>query len=380
MSTSFETLGLCPNLINALKKEEIYEPFSIQTKAIPLALENKDIIGQSQTGSGKTLAYLLPLFEKIKSGMKEMQVIILAPTHELVIQINKQIELLSKNSELLVTSTVIIGGVNIQRQKEKLKQKPNIIVGSTGRILELIKMKKINCQTVKTIVIDEGDRLLDKNNISDVKAIIKSTMKDRQLMIFSATISPNTLSTAKELMNDCVYIQGDEENNINPNITHMCFLSEQRDKIELLRKLIASIKPKKSIVFLNKSDEIDLTAKKLNYHNINAFALHGSTSKEDRQKGMEGLRNGKFQFLIASDLAARGLDVKDVTHIFNMDLPPDPKDYLHRIGRTGRVNKSGTAISIVNEKELSLISQLEKKFQIKIIDKKIYRGKIWDVD
>lgn len=378
MTTSFDILGLNSYLIEGLKKEGINEPTDIQVEVIPLALENKDIIGQSQTGSGKTLAYLLPLFQKIDNTKREMQVIILAPTHELVMQIDKEIKLLSDTSTLPVTSAAIIGEVNIKRQIEKLKEKPHIIVGSAGRIFELIKLKKISAHTIKTIVIDEGDRLLDQNNLSVVKDVIKTTLRDRQLMVFSATVNEVTLTTAKDLMKDPVVVKIEDELRVNPDINHMYFTCEQRDKIEILRKLVASIQPEKAIVFINKSEETQLTTLKLQHHHIKAYGIFGTASKEERKKAMEGFRSGKIQLLIASDVAARGLDVKGVTHIFNLDLPQDSKEYLHRVGRTGRAGESGTAISIVTEKEISSIRRYERDFNIKIEAKEISRGRIFD--
>lgn len=378
MTMPFDNLGLNLSLIEGLKKEGITEPTDIQVKSIPLALENKDIIGQSQTGSGKTLAYLLPIFQKIDSSKREMQAIILAPTHELAMQIDKQVKSLAENSSVPVTSTSIIGEVNIKRQIEKLKEKPHIIVGSSGRILELIKKKKINAQTVKTIVIDEGDRLLDKSNLSVVKDVIKTTMKDRQLMLFSATINNQTLNTAKDLMKEAEFVKAEENEMVNPNITHMYFVTEQRDKIEILRKLIAAAKPERAIVFINKNEETQITTSKLQYHKINAEGIYGNASKEDRKKALDGFRIGKIQVLVSSDLSARGLDIKGVTHIFNLDLPDDPKDYLHRVGRTGRAGETGTAISIVTEKEVPLIKKCANDFNINIDEKEVYKGTIHD--
>ena len=378
MIDSFDKLGLNTNLIEGLKQEGIHKPTDIQIKAIPLALENKDIVGQSPTGSGKTLAYLLPIFQKIDPSKREMQAIILAPTHELAMQINSEIQLLSENSKIPVASTPIIGNANVKRQIEKLKEKPHIIVGSSGRILELIKKRKINAHTIKTIVIDEGDKLLDKNNLSNIKDVIKTTMRDRQLMVFSATINENTSNTAKSLMKDCKFIKAKSENTINPNITHMYFITEQRDKIEVLRKLIASINPTKAIVFINKSDETQIITSKLKYHKIKVEGIHGTSSKEDRQKSLQGFRSGKLQLLVASDVAARGLDIKNVSHIFNLDLPSDPKEYLHRVGRTSRTGEAGTAISIITNKELALIKKYERDFKIEINKKDIYKGKIID--
>ncbi len=379
MIKSFDELGLNIALIEALKKVNIIEPTDIQSSTIPLALENKDIIGESQTGSGKTLAYLLPIFEKINTTKREAQALILAPTHELAMQIDREIQLLSEKSGMQVTSTPIIGEVNVERQIVKLREKPHIITGSTGRILELIKRKKINAQTIKTIVVDEGDKLLDINNLSTVKDVIKTTMKDRQLMVFSATIDEKTLNIARSLMKEPEIIKIQAVKDINPNITHMFFMAEQRDKIEVLRKLLASINSQRTIVFINKSDEIQLTASKLQFHKVNAYPIYGNASKEERKKAIEGFRSGKTNVLIASDLAARGLDIDDVTHIFNLDLPEDSNEYLHRSGRTGRMGKPGAVISIVTSKEMSIIKKYERDFNIHIDPKDMYKGEIIDM-
>lgn len=376
MELSFKDLGLNENLINGLNKIQITVPTDIQAEAIPLFLENKDIIGQSETGSGKTLAYVLPIFQKIKWDKKEMQVIILAPTYELVMQIEREIKLLAQNSGMPVTSMAIIGNVNIKRQIEKLRDKPHILVGSAGRILELIKLRKINSQTVKTIVIDEGDKLLDKDNINQVKDVIKTTMKDRQLAVFSATIKEETINIAEGMMKTPEIIKINEKNPVNPNISHCYLTCDQRDKIVVLRKLIAALNPVRAIVFINKTDEIELTLLKLRYHKLNAYGLYGNSPKEERKKALEDFRKGRLQILVASDLAARGLDINDVTHIFNLDLPEDPKEYLHRAGRTGRSGENGTAVSLVTEYEAAIIRRYEKAFSIKIEEKHLYQGKL----
>lgn len=378
MINTFDKIGLDFRLAEGLFKQGITEPTAIQEKTYKLALENKDIIGQSPTGSGKTLAFLLPIFQRIDAGKREMQAIILAPTHELVMQIDRQIKLLSENSGIPVTSAAIIGEVNITRQIEKLKEKPNIIAGSPGRVLELIKRRKINAQTVRIIVIDEGDRMLDEHNLGTVKDVIKTTLRDRQLMLFSATISDKTINTAMELMKDPQVIRIDDEGKINPNIDHIYMVAEQRDKIAVLRKLVAAIKPEKAIVFLNKSEEIQLTAAKLQHHQLSAYDISGSASKEERKKALEGFRKGDIKLLVASDIAARGLDIKGVTHIINLDLPEDSKGYLHRIGRTGRMGEAGTAISIVTEKETALIRKYERDLGISIFPKEMYKGAIVD--
>ncbi len=379
MDNSFDTIKLNPKLINGLKNQNINMLTEIQYRVLPFALINKDIIGHSHTGSGKTLAYLLPLFEQLDTEKKEMQAIILTPTIELATQVEKQIKLLATNSLIPLTSIAVFGQVNIKKQVEKLREKPHIIVGTPGRILELIKLRKINTQTVKTVVIDEGDRLLDKNNIMGVKDILKTTLKSRQLMIFTATLNQSTIKTAQELMNNPEVIQVSSEQPVSPTISHIYIVAiKQRDKIEILRKLIASIKPEKAIVFLNKNELIQEATDKLQYHHILASAIYGNASKEERQLALQGFRNGKVQVLVASDLAARGLDIENLTHIFNLDLPQDSKEYLHRVGRTGRIGKAGTAISIITENEMKWINQYERNLKIKIEEKIIYKGIIQD--
>lgn len=378
MEKSFVELGLQENLIGGLKKQGIESPTEIQEKAIPLGLENKDIIGESETGTGKTLAYLLPIFQKIDITSKDIQAIILAPTHELAMQIHKQIELLSENSACLIKSTSIIGNVNIKRQLESLKEKPHIVVGSAGRILELITMKKLKSHGVKTIVIDEGDRMIDENNIEGVKAIIKTTLRDRQIMLFSATVSPKAVEIAKTLMKDAQVIKVGDKSVVNPNIEHMYFVVEKREKLILLRKLISATNPEKAIIFINKSDEVEITTSKLSYHGLKVEGIHGTSEKENRKKAIEDFNAGKIQLLVASDLAARGLDIQGVTHIFNLDIPENSKDYLHRVGRTARMGKRGLALSIAEERELDLIKTYEKDFNIEILQKDIYMGRIID--
>lgn len=376
MDKSFKELELQENLIQGLEKQGIESPTEIQVIAIPLGLSGKDIIGESETGTGKTLAYLLPIFQKIDITSKDIQAIILAPTHELAMQIHKQIELLSENSKSLIKSTSIIGNVNIKRQLESLKEKPHIVVGSAGRILELITMKKLKSHFVKTIVIDEGDRMIDENNIEGVKAIIKTTLRDRQIMLFSATVSLKAVEIAKTLMKDAEVIKVGDKSVVNPNIEHMYFMVEKREKLILLRKLISATNPKKAIIFINKSDEVEITASKLSYHGLKVEGIHGSSEKENRKKAIEDFNAGKIQLLVASDLAARGLDIEGVTHIFNLDIPENSKDYLHRVGRTARMGKRGFALSIAEERELELIKTYEKDFNIEISQKDIYMGRI----
>ncbi|MDO0824570.1 DEAD/DEAH box helicase [Desulfosporosinus nitroreducens] len=376
---TFNQLGLDESLVNALKLQGIVEPTAIQEQVIPVILTGKDVLGQSETGTGKTLAYLLPIFQKIDILKRETQAMILTPTHELAIQIQREMETLSKNSGLDITSTAIIGNVNIARQIEKLKQKQHIIVGSSGRILELIQKKKIVAQTIKTIVLDEADRLLDENNAHHVKSVIKTTLSRTQLLLFSATLPPTTYQRASELLKTPEVIRVTDKIMIAPTVEHMFFLAEQRDKVEVLRKLIRIIIPTRALIFINKSEEIEKMVEKLKFHGLDAEGIYGGANKIERKKAMDDFRSGKSTLLVASDLASRGLDIKGITHVFNLDLPEDPQLYLHRVGRTGRAGNRGVAISIANAKEVSYLRRLETSFEIKFSPKEMLQGKIVDV-
>lgn len=376
MTTNFNQLGLDESLVVALKMEGIVDPTAIQFQTIPFILETRDVVGQSETGTGKTLAYLLPIFQKIDTLKRETQVMILTPTHELAMQIQREIEILANNSGLAVTSVAIIGNVNISRQIEKLKEKQHIIVGSSGRILELIQKKKISSQTIKTIVLDEADRLLDENNSKTVKAVLKTTLRRKQLLLFSATLPPAALQRAAELLKDPEVVRVTDKVMIAPTITHMYFLAEQRDKIEVLRKLVRMVTPPRALIFINKSEEIEKMVEQLKFHGLEAESIYGGASKINRRKAMDEFKSGKISLLVASDLAARGLDIKGITHVFNLDLPEDPQLYLHRVGRTGRAGESGIAISIVNSKEVRYIKRLESMYEISINQKEMLQGRI----
>jgi len=373
-----KTLGMNPLLGAALQKQGITELTEVQKKIIPEALENKDLVVQSETGTGKTLAFLLPLFVKIDSSKKEMQAIILAPTHELVMQIIKQIDLLAQNSGIGITSTPIIGNVNIERQIEKLKEKPHIIAGTPGRVLELIKKKKIAAHTVKTIIMDEADTLVGENNFESIAGIIKSTLKERQLLMFSATITRQAETRAREIMKDPGIIKVTGTATIPDTIEHLYFLTEERDKLEVLRKVIAIVKPVKALVFIGAREDADYCTNRLRYHGLKVEGLHGHTDKKDRKRVMEEFRAGKVPVLVVSDIAARGLDIQGVTHVFNLNIPEQAGDYLHRVGRTGRTGHKGTAVSIVTERELQFIEEYEKTLKIHISPKDMYKGNLVD--
>lgn len=377
MST-FDKLQVNEQLIKALTKNNIDSPTEIQEKAIPVILNGSNVMAQSETGTGKTLAYLLPVMQQIDFDKKEMQCVILSPTHELSVQICNVIRKLSSDSSLPIKCAALIGSANIKRQIEKLKEKPQIIVGSSGRILELIQKKKITSHTIKKVVIDEGDILLDDNNYNGICEVLKTMKNVNQYLLFSATISDETKARFKKIVDDFCFIKIKGNTNVNRNITHYYFQAEKRDKIDVLRKIIHAVKPKKALVFVNGNYDINNTLQKLRYNKIEAVSICGDNFKNTRQKAIEDFRKGRANVLVSSDITARGLDIDDITHVINLDVPEDYNSYLHRAGRTARSGKKGFALSIVTEKEEKSLKNISKKLNIIISKKVVYMGQIVD--
>ena len=363
---TFENLNLEPALIAGLKKQAITTPTPIQIKAIPIVLNQQDVIAEAHTGSGKTLAFLLPLFQMIDLAKKEQQVLILAPTHELVMQIHQQIKLLATNSGYQVTSAAIIGGTNIDKQIKQLKEKPHMIVGSAGRILELIKKKKITAHTIKTIILDEADNLLDNTHTITIQSIIKATLRDRQIGLFSASISEQTLALAQSFMKEPIILQNQEHDKMNPNIDHYYLLGEKRDKFELLRKLIAAENPERALIFVNQNDSMQEFAEKLQFHKNELFVMRGNINKEERKRALDAFRQGKVKLLVSSDLTARGLDIEEISHVIHLDLPANANEYLHRAGRTARGIRGGKSVAIITTNDLKTLKKYQRTFEITI--------------
>ena len=370
----FNDFQIQENLIEGLHKETIVNPTQVQEKAIPLALNNQDLLATAATGSGKTLAYILPAFERIDPSSKALHTLVLAPTHELVVQINTVIKRLAKNASTPIRSTTLVGGVNIKRQIEALKSKPQIIVGTPGRVLELIKMKKVKAHQVKTIVIDEADKLLADSNHETVKAIVKTTLRDRQLVAFSASLHSNTQARAEAMMKDASIINL-TSTETNTNIDHLCMIVDRRKKIIVLRKLLHAIQPEKALVFINRNEMVQEVVSKLNYHQVKTEGIFGNATKPERKKALDAFKSGKSKVLIASDLLARGLDLKGLTHVINLDLPEDLNEYIHRVGRTGRAGQAGTALSLIDEREINDLLAVERHFDVEFTVMELSRGK-----
>lgn len=351
-----------------LKSLNITTPTSVQQNVIPTILENKNVIFQSETGTGKTFTYLLPIIKRIHetSTNDAIKAIICAPTFELASQI--------KQATMSITSlktALFIGGAPIKRQIESLKEKPQIIVGTTARLLELIKLKKIKTNNLNTIVFDESDRLIKKETIEDVYDLLKLIPQTTQIIACSATIDEKT----KKVFTGEVILMP-QEDVLKKNITHWAIYAEQRNKIDTLRKLILAEKPEKALIFTSRADQVENIYSKLNYKNIECVALHAKADKQKRKSAIDKFKSGKIKYLITSDLAARGLDIPGISHVIQMDLPSDNDFFVHRAGRTARAGKKGINIVIGDEYEMNKYSLLEKKLGIIVYPKEIYNGKI----
>ncbi len=371
----FSEIGVRSELEKALATEGIAKPTPVQIQSAKVLTDGKDAFISSETGTGKTLAYLLPMFNRIDQELAKLQVMIVTPTHELSVQVQNQIQKLLQQSGFPLRSQLLIGETPIKRQIEKLKKKPQIVVGSPGRILELIKRKRLKVHTVKTIVIDEIDRLLIGETLESIRAIIKSTLKERQLIFVSATEQKECVREAISLSSELVKVNA-KSGQINPDIEHFYFVEEERKKVDLLRRLLNAMKPTRSIVFVHRNERVDVLTRKLEHHNLKVAQIHKDCSKHERKKALDDFRSGRSTILISSDISSRGLDIKDVTHIFNLDVPSKSEDYVHRAGRTGRAETSGCAVNLTTTQQVGLMKKHANNLNIEIKEGFLMNGKV----
>jgi superfamily II DNA/RNA helicase len=360
---TFTNLQLPPDLIAALSKQQISEPTPIQSAALPMLLAGKDAYLNAETGTGKTLAYLLPLMARIDPAQAATQVMIVAPTHELSIQIHRQSCDLAQNAGRAIRSVLLIGGTATARQIEKLKSKPHVVVGSPGRMVELIERGKLKTTHLRAIVVDEADRLLQDESLQWIQKIVGLAPPARQLIFASATIEAQTREVLATLAPEAVTLSPGTAA-VNENIQHLYLICEERDKPDILRKLLHAFDVPRSIVFVHRNEVAERVAAKLTHHKLAVADLSAGLDKLDRKHAMDGIRSGAINIMIASDLAARGLDFPAVTHVFNLDVPTMSKAYLHRVGRTGRAGAQGTAVSLLTEIEARLVRRYEHELGI----------------
>jgi superfamily II DNA/RNA helicase len=366
-------INLKPFLQKAWEKQGFKEGTPIQQRTIPLVLEGNDLIAESPTGTGKTLAYLLPLLDKLNLELKSLQGVILAPTRELVMQIQGEIQKFTSGTE--INSAALIGGADMKRQIEKLKSHPKLIVGTPGRILELIRLKKLKMHDVKTMVVDEADQMMDLGFMNEVKDVIKTTLRDRQLLFFSATIPERVEVVGKEVMNNPKIIRVTPKELPPSKVEHLYFISERRDKIDTLRRIVKMF-DLKALTFIGDSKQFDEVVSKLQFKGVELGVLYGLSTKTERESVIQNFREGKFPLLIATDIAARGLDIQGLTHVIHFDLPELVDQYVHRSGRTGRMGGSGTVISIITANEEDKLLRFGKKLDIQMEKKNLYQGQV----
>ena len=380
----FTSLNIESKYTNKLNEHQITEATAVQTQAIPEIMTGSSLLFQSETGTGKTLAYLLPLLqniEKLENPKKEVRIVIVAPTIELASQIKTQVQMVTDSKAAL-----LVGGAPIKRQVELLKEKPLIVIGGPARLLELFHLKKLKLDGALALVLDEVDRLTAKEMIEDTLALITAMKKDIQLIAASATI---TKSTQKILQDTRVKLNGKTESDLKTlflppedvlrkRITHYALFAETRDKIETLRKLLTAEKPEKALIFTSKVDQVANITAKLKYHNIECSALTAKTEKTERKATIDRFRSGKIKILVTSDLVARGMDIPNISHVIQMDMPSDDDFFIHRAGRTARMGKTGINIVIGDAFEMRKYAAIEKKLKITVYPRMLYKGKLVD--
>ena len=435
MDKQFSDFGIGEEIIQRLSAAGITSPTAVQQKIMPLVAEGKNLMFQSETGTGKTFAYLLPILQRLCDNPKSsnpVRVLVASPTYELASQIKAQVRLVSD-----VKCALCIGGAPISRQVELLKEKPQIVIGGPARLLELIHLKKLKADAVETLVLDEADRLLSPELRNDTEGLLERLPRRVQLIGNSATVSDYTrkvLQSARDAIDraseekapaesgkasgskdSAGKISTDMASNGNKNagakdsgntpadqnpadrkqaasaiefvtlptedvlrkrITHVAIFAERRDKIDTLRSFINAVKPKKLLVFTAKSDQIENIASKLRYRKLECEALSAKIGKQERKSAIDRFRSGKVSILVTTDLASRGLDIPDVTHVVQLDLPQTADFFIHRAGRTARAGKTGMNCVIGDAYEMQDFAKLEKKLGLKVYPKILYKGKL----
>ncbi|NWL89413.1 MULTISPECIES: DEAD/DEAH box helicase [unclassified Paenibacillus] len=364
---TFSEFGLEPKVLQAITELGFEEATPIQVKSIPIAMTGRDMIGQAQTGTGKTAAFGLPLINKISKDEEHIVALIMTPTRELAIQVAEEIGKLARFKG--TRSLAIYGGQDIVRQIRALKKKPQIIIGTPGRLLDHINRKTIKLDDVQTVVLDEADEMLDMGFMEDIQSILKLVPEERQTMLFSATMPSNIQKLAQQFLKNPEHVSVIPKQVSAPLIDQAYIEVNERQKFDALSRLLDMESPELAIVFGRTKRRVDELSEALQKRGYSADGLHGDLSQNQRDNVMRKFRDGSIDVLVATDVAARGLDVSGVTHVVNFDLPQDPESYVHRIGRTGRAGKEGTAWSFVTPREIDHLHFIERITRHKITRK-----------
>jgi len=357
---NFEVFKLSKETMKAVSKLGFEEPTPIQVSAIPAILKGGDVVGQAQTGTGKTAAFGIPIAEMFQRA-KKPYALVLEPTRELAVQVAEEIASISMYKKIQVLP--VYGGKSIDTQIRAFKRGVDIVVGTPGRIIDHINRKTFSLSDLKIVVLDEADEMLDMGFIEDIETILRLTPPERQTLLFSATMPEPILAIAKKHMKKPEKIRVNPGSMVVPKIKQVFYEVRNEDKINALARLLDVEDPSLAIIFCHTKRDVDEVSQKLQNMGYNADALHGDYSQARREEVMDKFRKGRIEILVATDVAARGLDIQNVTHVFNFSIPQNPENYIHRIGRTGRAGKAGIAITFVTPREYTFLRQIEKKAQ-----------------
>ncbi|MEJ2125966.1 MAG: DEAD/DEAH box helicase [Candidatus Bathyarchaeota archaeon] len=353
----FEDLPLTSEVMNGITELGFTELFPIQAQAIVPLLEGKDVIGQAQTGTGKTAAFGIPMVERVDPTNKRVQGLVLAPTRELAIQVATRMKRFSKYTKLKILP--VYGGESINKQIRALKKGVHIVVGTPGRLIDHLKRGTLKLSETRMVVLDEADRMLDMGFIDDIKFILSRVPEDRQLSLFSATMDKSVMDICQSYMNDPEEVLVSKDEIALEQLNQYYMVVNSRQKLDHLLRLLNQEDFKKAIIFCNTRRGCDWLANKLYRNRYSAKSMHAGFTQAQRERTTKGFRNGNFDFLVATDVAARGLDIQGITHIINFDVPMEAPVYFHRIGRTARNGGEGTAITLVGYGEIPDLNKIK---------------------
>lgn len=354
-----QNLNLSDDIRKAIREMGFKAASPIQEQTIPYLLEGRDVIGQAQTGTGKTAAFAIPLIERVQQADQRVQALVLCPTRELALQVTGEIQKLAKYKRNL-SAVSIYGGQPIERQIRAMAMRPRIIIGTPGRTLDMIRRGVLQLSAVQTVVLDEADEMLNMGFRHDIEKILKQTPHSRQTVFFSATMPKAILELTAKYQQDALHVKVAQHDQPLIKIEQCYFEVQKTEKVDALKQLLAHHQVGRALVFCNTKYKVDALAKKLKQAGYSVEGLHGGKTQSQRDRIMQGFRQGATQLLVATDVAARGLDVHNVEAVFNFDLPKDSEFYVHRIGRTGRAGKSGQAFTFVENGELKQLREIRR--------------------
>lgn len=376
MTQTFAQFGFKPFIDAALKEIGFKEPTEVQARLIPLILKRRNVVGQSQTGSGKTHTFLLPIFQTIDPELTEVQAVITTPSRELAYQIYDAAKQIAKHSEKEILVHNYVGGTDKQRQIEKLEHRqPQIVIGTPGRVLDLMKSQALDVHNASVLVVDEADMTLDLGFLKETDAIASAMPKELQMMVFSATIPDKLKPFLRKYMTDPIVEVVENKNVISPTIDNWMISTKGRDRNQLIYQLLTMGQPYLALVFANTKERVDDLTRYLRSQGLRVAKIHGGIPPRERKRTMREIQNMEYQFVVATDLAARGIDIEGVSQVINDDIPEDLEFFIHRVGRTGRNGMEGTAITLYAPSEDKMIAELES-LGISFEEKKLSNGEL----